>query len=135
MNTLTATATPWREAAEQRLEQRGDGGLAEKADADRRERDPELAGREVLGDVVERVEGQRGRRRGPPRPSVSTRARRARTSANSAATKKPLISTRTRTATSSSALKRCSIPAAPRRAGRRYFEEGRRRSSRRPGER
>ena len=49
-----------REAAEDRLDQLGDSGLAEEADADRGHRDPELAGREVLVDLVELLE-HRGR--------------------------------------------------------------------------
>jgi hypothetical protein len=43
-------------ATEQRLHQVGDGGLAEEADAQGGERDAELAGRQVLGDVVQLLE-------------------------------------------------------------------------------
>jgi hypothetical protein len=45
-----------REGAEDRLDQRRDSGLAEKADADRGHRDPDLARRQVLVDTVEFLE-------------------------------------------------------------------------------
>ena len=45
-----------QDAAEYRLEQGGDGGLAEEAEADRGERDPDLRGGQVLVDVVHLVE-------------------------------------------------------------------------------
>src|SRR3954465_7820474 len=60
----------------------------------------------------------------PSFASCSSVPRRERTSANSAATKKPLSSTSTNTAKSSSMLMRGRASRA-----RRYFEEGRRRSS------
>ena len=46
------------EALERGLEQRGDRGLAEEADAQRGERDAELAGREVLAEVVELLDDE-----------------------------------------------------------------------------
>ena len=49
-----------RHAAERRLDEVGDRGLAEEADAQRRERDAELAGRQVLGEVVEHVDDALG---------------------------------------------------------------------------
>ena len=49
-----------REAAEDRLQQLRQRGLAEEADADRGERDPDLAGGDELVDVVELLERQRG---------------------------------------------------------------------------
>ena len=45
-----------REAAEDRLEQLRQRGLAEEADADRGHRDPDLAGGERLVDLVELLE-------------------------------------------------------------------------------
>ena len=55
------TATPWlADLAERLLEQLGDGRLAEEADAERGHRDPELAGGQVLVDVVELLERERG---------------------------------------------------------------------------
>ena len=94
-----------REAPERGLEEVGDRGLAEEADAQRGERDAELAGREVLAEVVELLDDE-------PGAAVTLggellqRARRARTSANSAATKKPLAKISTMTALSRSAVKR-----------------------------
>src|SRR5947208_3277065 len=72
--------------------------------------------------------------RAPSSAAASSLGRRARTSEYSATTKKAFRSTRTRTAMSSSAVKRWSLRRG-RRARRRYFEEGRRRSSRRPDQR
>jgi hypothetical protein len=48
-----------RETLEGRLDELGDGGLAEEADAQRGERDPELAGREVLAELVELAHDER----------------------------------------------------------------------------
>ena len=48
------------EAAEDRLEQLGQRGLAEEADADRGHRDPDLAGRERLVDLVELLDDRLG---------------------------------------------------------------------------
>ena len=44
------------DAAEERLHQRRERRLAEEADADRGQRDPHLAGGDVLVDVVELLE-------------------------------------------------------------------------------
>ena len=105
-------------AAEQRLDQRRDRRLAEEADAERGERDPELAGRQVLAEVL--LLGDRAGGAAPARraPCSSRRPRLARTSANSAATKNPFTRTSTRTAAISSAVMGW-------RPGGRYFEEGR----------
>ncbi len=48
--------TPSERPAEERLNQRCDRGLAEEADADRGHRDPELARREDLIDLLELLE-------------------------------------------------------------------------------
>jgi len=47
-------------AAEHRLQQIRDDGLADGADPDRGQRDPHLAGGDVLVDVVDLLERQRG---------------------------------------------------------------------------
>ena len=47
-------------AAQQRLEHMGDRRLAQGADADRRHRDPDLAGGDVVADVVYLLERQPG---------------------------------------------------------------------------
>ena len=55
------TATPWlSHLAERLLEQRGDRRLAEEADAERGHRDAELAGGQVLVDLVDLLERERG---------------------------------------------------------------------------
>ena len=56
------TATPWEKLPKSRLEDRRDRRLAEEADAQRGERDAELAGRQVLVEVV--VQLQRAARAG-----------------------------------------------------------------------
>ena len=109
--------------AEQVLEQRADRRLAEEAEAERGERDADLRRREVAREVVHHA-SPRSRRRVCPRRRPSAGAPcRERTSANSAATKNALRSTRTRTASSSRAIMRCA-------SARRYFGRSRRRSSR-----
>ena len=65
-------------SAEERLDQVRHGGLAEEADAQRGQRDAELAGRQVAREVVDAARERRARRAGPPRPSSSSaRAARA----------------------------------------------------------
>ncbi len=61
-------------ALEQRLEQRGDRGLAEEADADRGHRDPELAGGQVLVDASRAARAPRRRRGRPPRRALDPAA-------------------------------------------------------------
>ncbi len=59
MTTAMTTATSLRRPAEHRLERVGDRRLAERADADRGHRDPDLAGRDVLVDPVDLGQGER----------------------------------------------------------------------------
>ena len=80
-------------SSEHRLEHVRDRRLAERADADRGHRDPDLAGGDVVADLVELRERQRARRARPPRPAPRAAARRERTSAYSAITKNALTST------------------------------------------
>ena len=63
MTTEITTAAAWPSgAAEQRLEQVRDRRLAERADADRGHRDPDLAGGDVVADVVELASASRAPR-------------------------------------------------------------------------
>ena len=53
ITTRARSPTPWREPTEERLDQLRDRRLAEEPDPDRGHRDPDLAGRQVLVDVIE----------------------------------------------------------------------------------
>ena len=82
-------------AAERALEEVGERGLAERADADRGHRDPDLDGRDVLVDVRSSCSSASAAPLTPSSRISSRRARRERTSAYSAITKNALIATRT----------------------------------------
>ena len=97
--TRSPTATPCERPPNERLDELGDRRLAQEADAERGQRDPELAGREVLAEVVDAGAARGARAAVAVAASSSRRVRRERTSANSAATKNPLAKTSTTTAT------------------------------------
>ena len=70
MITETATAAVWpTRVAEQRFEQVGDGRLAERPDPDRGHRDPDLAGGDVVADLLHLRQGAPG----APLPCVGHR--------------------------------------------------------------
>ncbi len=110
--------------AERLLEQVRERGLAERPDPDRRHRDPDLTGRDVVADRLD-LRHREARAAPPSSASVSSRVRRERTSAYSAMTKNAL----TRTSSPARTMNRTFTEglARARPAARGYFEaEGRR---------
>ena len=100
--------------------------LAGETKADRSHRDAQLTGRQVRVDLRHRGQCRaraRASRRRLPRPGCSSRDALARTSENSAATKKPLISTRRKRPAAGG--RSCRGPPASGAMWAGYFEEAR----------